>query len=46
MKKKILISSGGSGGHIIPSMAFYDHLSENFDVILIITVVFNNSSTI
>ena len=36
MKKKILISSGGSGGHIIPSMAFYDHLSENFDVILII----------
>ena len=34
MKKKILISAGGSGGHVIPAMAFYDHLKENFDVFL------------
>ncbi len=36
MKKKILISSGGSGGHVIPSIALYEHLSEKFDVILTI----------
>tara|TARA_Y100000590_G_scaffold364860_1_gene423437 strand:+ start:37 stop:1113 length:1077 start_codon:yes stop_codon:yes gene_type:complete len=36
MKKKILISSGGSGGHVIPAMAFYDHLKENFDVFLVL----------
>ena len=34
MKKKILISSGGSGGHVIPAIAFYDHLKENFEVFL------------
>ena len=32
MKKKILISTGGSGGHIIPAISFYDHLKENFEV--------------
>ena len=36
MKKKILISSGGSGGHVIPSIAFYDHLKKNFDVLLVL----------
>ena len=36
MKKKILISSGGSGGHVIPAIAFYDHLKENFDAFLIL----------
>ena len=36
MKKKILISTGGSGGHVIPAMAFYDHLKENFDVFLVL----------
>jgi len=36
MKKKILISSGGSGGHVIPAVAFYDHLKENFDVFLVL----------
>ena len=35
MKKKILISTGGSGGHVIPAIAFYDHLKENFDVFLV-----------
>jgi len=34
MKKKILVSTGGSGGHVIPAIAFYDHLKENFDVFL------------
>ena len=32
MKKKILISSGGSGGHVIPATIFYDHLKNKFDV--------------
>ena len=32
MRKKILISTGGSGGHVIPAIAFYDHLKEKFDV--------------
>ena len=34
MKKKILISSGGSGGHVIPATVFYDHLKENYDVLI------------
>jgi len=34
MKKKILISTGGSGGHVIPAMAFYDHLKDNYEVFL------------
>jgi len=34
MKKKVLISTGGSGGHVIPAIAFYDHLKENFEVFL------------
>ena len=34
MKKKILISTGGSGGHVVPGTIFYDHLKDNFDVYL------------
>ena len=34
MKKKILISTGGSGGHVIPATVFYDQLKTEFDVIL------------
>ena len=30
--KKILISTGGSGGHVVPALNFYNHLKENFDV--------------
>ena len=26
MNKKILISTGGSGGHVVPATIFYDHL--------------------
>ena len=36
MKKKFLISTGGSGGHVIPAISFYDHLKENFDVFLVL----------
>jgi UDP-N-acetylglucosamine--N-acetylmuramyl-(pentapeptide) pyrophosphoryl-undecaprenol N-acetylglucosamine transferase len=34
MKKKILISTGGSGGHVVPATIFYEHLKDKFDVIL------------
>ena len=34
MKKKILVSTGGSGGHVIPATALYDHLKEKFEVFL------------
>ena len=32
MKKKILISTGGSGGHVIPATIFYEHLKKDFEV--------------
>ena len=34
MKKNILISTGGSGGHVIPALVFYEHLQTNFNVFL------------
>jgi len=34
MKKKILISTGGSGGHVIPAIILHDHLSETNEVII------------
>ena len=34
MKKKILISTGGTGGHVIPATVLYDHLKEKFEVFL------------
>ena len=34
MKKKVLISTGGSGGHVIPATIFYEHLKNEFDVFL------------
>tara|TARA_Y100000590_G_scaffold201017_1_gene228404 strand:- start:181 stop:1257 length:1077 start_codon:yes stop_codon:yes gene_type:complete len=34
MKKKILISTGGSGGHVIPATIFYEHLKSEFEVFL------------
>ena len=30
--KKILISTGGSGGHVIPALNLYDHLKKKFEV--------------
>jgi len=33
--KKILISTGGSGGHVIPSLIIFDHLKNNFETVLV-----------
>jgi UDP-N-acetylglucosamine--N-acetylmuramyl-(pentapeptide) pyrophosphoryl-undecaprenol N-acetylglucosamine transferase len=36
MNKKIILSTGGTGGHVFPMIAFYDYLvSKNYDVIFI-----------
>jgi len=32
MNRKLLISTGGSGGHVIPATIFYEHLKKDFDV--------------
>ncbi len=34
MKKKILITTGGSGGHTIPATILFDHLKKKFEVFL------------
>ncbi len=34
MKKKILISTGGSGGHVIPAIILHDHLIKKKDIII------------
>jgi len=34
VKKKILISTGGSGGHIIPAITLHEHLKNNFEIFL------------
>ena len=33
MKKNLLISTGGSGGHVIPALILYEHLSNETNVI-------------
>ncbi len=33
MKKKILISTGGSGGHVSPALSIYEHLKDKYDII-------------
>ena len=30
--RKILITTGGSGGHVIPAKIIYEHLSNDFDI--------------
>tara|TARA_B100001248_G_C27122858_1_gene336568 strand:- start:84 stop:284 length:201 start_codon:yes stop_codon:yes gene_type:complete len=30
--KKLLIVTGGSGGHVIPSISIFEHLKKNFNV--------------
>jgi len=32
MTKRILISTGGSGGHVIPATIMYEHLKNQFQV--------------
>ena len=34
MKKKILITTGGTGGHVIPALQLYNHLKNTFDVMI------------
>ena len=34
MKKKILISTGGSGGHVIPAITIHDHLKIEYDILI------------
>ena len=34
MKTNILISTGGSGGHVVPAMIICDHLSKETNVII------------
>mgnify|MGYP001160813197 FL=1 len=34
MKKKILISTGGSGGHIMPAITIQDHLNIEYDILI------------
>ena len=34
MKEKILISTGGSGGHVIPALNFCEHLNSDYDIFL------------
>lgn len=33
MKKTILISTGGSGGHVIPATIFFEHLKYDYEII-------------
>ena len=35
MIKKILIVTGGSGGHVIPALSIFDHLKNNFETSLV-----------
>ena len=32
MTQRILISTGGSGGHVVPATILYEHLKDQFDV--------------
>ena len=32
--KNILISTGGSGGHIVPATILYEHLKDNFNMFM------------
>jgi len=34
MKKNILISTGGSGGHVVPAIIFYEHLNDKFNIFI------------
>ena len=34
MKKKILVSTGGSGGHVLPALTIYDHLKTEYDIFI------------
>ena len=34
MTKKVLISTGGSGGHVIPAITIYNHLKHTHEILI------------
>ena len=34
MKKKVLISTGGSGGHVLPAITIYNHLKNTHETLI------------
>ena len=34
MKQKILISTGGSGGHVIPAITIHEHLKYSHEIVI------------
>ena len=42
--KKILISTGGSGGHVLPAISIFQHLQDNYEVSLIVTNLYGQES--
>ena len=34
MKIKVLISTGGSGGHVLPAITIYDHLKSSYETLI------------
>ena len=38
MKQKILISTGGTGGHVIPAIIMHEHLSQENNVLIFMTI--------
>ena len=34
MTKKVLISTGGSGGHVIPAITIYNHLKNTHEILI------------
>ena len=34
MKEKILISTGGSGGHVVPATTIHEHLKDDYEVLI------------
>ena len=34
MRKKIFITTGGSGGHVLPALTIYDHLKDEHDLLI------------
>ena len=34
MKKKVFISTGGSGGHVIPAITIYNHLKYTYETLI------------
>ncbi len=34
MTKKVLISTGGSGGHVVPAITIYNHLKNTYETLI------------